>query len=103
MWCYLEHTSLILEGVVKALNNLPPSEIQSAKVSLTAKSVRMSQNKRGISKRPKTMSTARNILYVTGTDGELIPGLLLYLMDGVMPMLKVCMLVKIRNNALHNV
>ena len=37
------------------------------------------------------MSTARNILYVTDKDGELIPGLLLYLMDGVMPMLKVRM------------
>jgi len=88
MWCYLEHISLILKGVVKALNNLPPSEIQSAKFSLTAKSVRMF---RGIIKRSKTMSTARNILYVTDKDGELIPGLLLYLMDGVMPMLKVRM------------
>ena len=91
MWCYLEHISLILKGVVKALNNLPPSEIQSAKFSLTAKSVRMFRNKRGIIKRSKTMSTARNILYVTDKDGELIPGLLLYLMDGVMPMLKVRM------------
>ena len=102
MWCYLEHTSLILEGVVKALNNLPPSEVQSAKFSLTAKSVRMSRNKRGIRRRTKTMSTARNILYVTDKDGELIPGLLLYLMDGVMPMLKVCMLL-MYNNSLHKI
>ena len=90
MWCYLEHTSLILEGVVMALNNLPPSEVPSVKHNLTSKSVRISRNKQGIRRRTKTMSTARNILYVTDKDGELIPGLLLYLMEGVMPMLKVC-------------
>ena len=90
MWIYLEHTSLILEGVVKALNNLPPSEVPQAKYSLTSKSVRMSRNKQGIRRRTKTMCTTRNILYVTDKDGELFPGLLLYLMEGVMPMLKVC-------------
>ena len=89
MWIYLEHTSLILEGVVKALNNLPPSEMPSAKYSLTSKSVRMPRNKQGIRRRTKTICAARNILYVTNKDGELIPGLLFYLMEGVMPMLKV--------------
>ena len=79
---------MILEGVVKALNNLPPSEIASAKSSLTSRSLRTSQNMQRNS-RNKTISTARNIPYVTDKDGELIPGLLLYLMEGVMPVLKV--------------
>ena len=35
------------------------------------------------------MSTAKNIPYVTTKDGELFPGLLLYLMEGILPMLKV--------------
>ena len=85
MWSYLEHTNLILEGVVKALNNLPPNEIPLAKSSLTSRSLRISQSIR----RTKTISTTRNIPYVTDKDGKLIPGLLLYLMDGVIPVLKV--------------
>ena len=88
MWSYLEHTNLILEGVVKALNNLPPNEIPLAKSSLTSRSLRISQNKQSI-RRTKTISTTRNIPYVTDKDGNLIPGLLLYLMDGVIPVLKV--------------
>ena len=96
MWNYLEHISLLLEGVVKALNNLPGSEMTTAKHNLTSHSIRMSRNKQGIRKRTRTMSTAKNIPYVTGKDGELIPGLLLYLMEGILPTLKVC---KIGGNA----
>lgn len=81
---------MVLEGVVKALNNLPSSQIPSAKSNLMSRSVRTCRNKQGIRKRTKTMCTARNILYVTDKDGELIPGLLLYLMEGILPMLKVC-------------
>ena len=80
---------MLLEGVVKALINLPSSEVTAAKHNLTSHSVRMSRNRQGIRKRAKTMSTAKNIPYVTDKDGELIPGLLLYLMEGILPMLKV--------------
>lgn len=89
MWVYLEHTSLMLEGVVKALNNLPSSEVQSVKSNLTSNSIRRRQNEQGIRREAKTISTPRNILHVTDEDGKLIPGLLMYLMEGVMPMLKV--------------
>lgn len=87
MWSYLEHTSLILEGVVKALRNLPSPEVASAKSSLTSRSVRMRHNKQLIRRRTRTMCT--ELLYVTDKDGGLIPGLLVYLMEGVIPMLKV--------------
>ena len=88
---------MLLEGVVKALNNLPTSQIPSAKFNLTSKSVRVCRSKQGIRKRTKTMSNASNILYVTDKDGELIPGLLIYLMEGILPMLKVCIHTHIGN------
>ena len=89
MWSFLEHISLLLNGVVKALINLPKSEIASAKENLTSRSSRIYRDKKGIRKRAKTMSTQKNIPFVTGKDGELVPGLLIYLMEGVLPMLKV--------------
>ena len=90
MWSYLEHVSLLLEGIVKALDHLPKSELPAAKSNLTSRSVRVCRNKQGIRRRTKTMSTVKNIVFVTDKSGELIPGLLIYLMEGVMPMLKVC-------------
>ena len=89
MWRFLEHISLLLNGVVKALINLPNSEIASAKKNLTSRSSRMYRDKKGIRKRTKTMSAQQNIPFVTGKDGELVPGLLIYLMEGILPMLTV--------------
>ena len=89
IWSFLEHISLLLDGVVKALMGLPSSQLASAKHNLTSRSTRIDRNKQGIRRRTKTMSNQKDIPYVTGTDGELFPGLLLYLMEGILPMLKV--------------
>lgn len=89
MWSYMEHTSLVLEGVVKALNALDTNEATSAKSNLTSRSVRTRRNKQGMLVRRRTKTMCGGILYVTNKDGELIPGLLIYLMEGIMPMLKV--------------
>ena len=75
---YLEHISLLLDGVVKALIN-PPSQIASAKYNATSRSTRIKTIK----------TTVPNIPFVTNEDGDLIPGLLTYLMEGILPMLKV--------------
>ena len=97
MWQFLEQTSLLLDGLFKALIDLPKSRIALAKKILTCQSIQMSGNKQGIRKQiPK--STASDLLsHVIDENGELIPGLLTYLMDGVLPMLKVC---KICNSVL---
>ena len=90
MWNFLKHTSLLLDGVVKALANLPNDEEKaSARHTLRCQSKRTaSLNKLT---RNITMSTAKNVPFVTDKDGKLFPGLLLYLMEGVLPMLKVYM------------
>ena len=89
IWNYLEHISLLLEGVIKALVDLPSSQIASAKQNLTSRATIIRRDEQGFRKRAKTMSNQRNIPFVTNQDGELVPGLLIYLMEGVLPMLKV--------------
>ena len=89
MWDYLEHVSLLLDGVVKALDNLPSSQIASAKENLTSRATVIRRDPQGFRQRAKTMSNQKNIPFVTNTDGELIPGLLIYIMEGILPMLKV--------------
>ena len=89
LWDYLEHVSLLLDGVVKALVNLPSSQIASARENLTSRSTIIRRDPQGFRQRAKTMSNQKNIPFVTSKDGELIPGLLIYLMEGILPMLKV--------------
>ena len=89
VWGYLEHVSLLLEGVVKALINLPSSQVKSAKENLTSRATIIRRDNQGFRQRAKTMSNQKDIPFVTNTEGELIPGLLIYLMEGILPMLKV--------------
>jgi len=84
MWTYLEHISLLLEGVTKALQNLPPDQLFEAKHNLTTHSIRFKHGQK-----TKTVTTAYNIPFVTDEKGEIAPGVLLYIMEGILPMLKV--------------
>ena len=84
MWSYLEHVSLLLEGVTKTLQDLPLDQAFEAKHRLTTQSLRLKHGRR-----TKAIIAAQNILFVTDDKGEIIPGILLYLMEGVLPMLKV--------------
>ena len=87
MWSFLEHISLLLDGVYKALVNLPNDEEKaSARCNLTSQCKRISKNKQ---KRTKTISAAKDVPFVTDKNGELLPGLLLYVLEGILPMLKV--------------
>ena len=87
MWSFLDHVSSLLDGVVIALANLPnDKEKASARCDFTFQSTRIRQNKLTKS---VTRSTAKSVPFVTNRNGELFPGLLLYLMEGILPMLKV--------------
>jgi len=84
MWSYLEHVSLLLEGVTKTLQDLPLDQAFEAKHQLTTQSLRLKHGRIA-----KAIIAAQNIPFVTDDKGEIIPGILLYLMEGVLPMLKV--------------
>ena len=93
MWIFLEQANVLVEGLVKALVNLPEDDSKraSAKRNLACRSMRRSQHKQRITEKATANSTASNILldHVSDENDEFIPGLLTYLMEGLLPMLKV--------------
>ena len=93
MWIFLEQANVSVEGLVKALVNLPEDESKraSAKRNLTCRSMRRSRRKQRIMEKATANSTASNILldHVSDENNEFVPGLLTYLMEGLLPMLKV--------------
>ena len=74
MWSYLEHVSLLLEKVTKmlrrVLNDLPPNQLVEAKHLLTTQSLGLQHG-----------HSVENV--------EIAPGILLYVTEGVLPMLNV--------------
>ena len=86
---FLEHTSLLLDGTVKALRSLPDSQISVARQSLTRQPLRMSRDKKGRRIAIRITSSTKNIPYVTNKDGILATGLLPYVIKGIIPILKV--------------
>ena len=74
MWKCLEVTSLLLEEVTKmlrrVLNDLPPKQVVEAKHILTTQSLGLQHG-----------HTVKNV--------KIVPGILLYVTEGVLPMLKV--------------
>ena len=74
MWKYLELISLLLEEATKmlrrVLNDLPPKEVVEAKHLLTTQSLGFQHG-----------HTIKNV--------KIVPGILLYVTEGVLPMLKV--------------
>ena len=93
MWSYLEHVSLLLEGLTRILQDLSLDKVFEAKQQLTTPSLKL---KHGHIAKPIT--TIQNIPFVTNEKGEIAPGILLYVTDGILPMLKV----KIINCACFN-
>lgn len=84
MWIYLEHVSLLLNGITRTLQNVPSDQVFEAKHRLTTQSLRLKHGRAD-----KVITAAKNIPFVTDEKGEVTPGVLLYIMDGVLPMLKV--------------
>ena len=87
MWKYLKDVSLLLKGVTETLeelNNLLPNQVVEAKQLLTCQSLEL---KYGYT--VKAITTTHYIQYVTNEEREILPGILLYVTEGVLPMLKV--------------
>ena len=84
IWNYLEHISLLLEGITRILQDLPPDQAFEAKHQLTAQSLRLKHGDVA-----KAITATQNIPFVTDENGEIAPGILLYIMEGVLPMVKV--------------
>ena len=82
MWSYLEHVSLLVEGVTRLLQYLSPDKVLEAKRQLTTKSLKHGDT-------VKAITTTQTIPFVTNEKGEIAPGILLYVTEGVLPMLKV--------------
>ena len=76
---------MLLEGVIRTLQELPADQVFEAKHQLTTQSLRLKKHGRVI----KAMTVAQNIPFVTDEKGEIRPGILLYIMEGVLTMLKV--------------
>ena len=87
MWNYLRHVGLLLEGVaktLKALNDLPPDNVIEAKRLLTTQSFELTHGHT-----VNAITTTHYIPFVTNKKREIAPGILLYVTEGVLPMLKV--------------
>ena len=83
MWSYLKHVGLLLEGVaktLKALNDLSLNHMVEAKRLLTTQLYGHTMN---------TITTTHCIPFVTNEKREIAPGILLYVTEGILPMLKV--------------
>ena len=92
VWTYLEHIRILLDGIVSALKGLPASEAALARSSLNARSVKFKcrgDDRSGSRKRVGATSAVTNVPFVTNREGQLAPGLLIYLMEGILPMLTV--------------
>ena len=76
---------MLLEGVIRALQDLPRDQMFEAKHQLTTQSLRLKKHGQAI----KAITAAQNIPFVTDEKGEIAPGILLYIMEGILPMLKV--------------
>ena len=76
---------MLLEGVIRALQDLPADQVFEAKHQLTTQSLRLKKHGQAI----KAITAAHNIPFITDEKGELAPGILLYIIEGVLPMLKV--------------
>ena len=82
---YLEKVHIMLDGVVKVIKDLKRSEVTSLILS----------NNGHISRREKStiehncMTSHCNIPFVTNQDGELMPDVLIYVFEGVLPLIQV--------------
>ncbi|XP_065883200.1 inositol 1,4,5-trisphosphate-gated calcium channel ITPR1-like isoform X2 [Dysidea avara] len=90
MWSYLEQISDVLNGTVRALRCLKDdNEKRVVQQSLTSEFVKLSSSKDHLGSRITAKTTAVDIPHVTNKNGEIIPGLLVYIMEGVLPLLEV--------------
>ena len=92
MWRYLEHINILLNGIVRVTSNLPKAQVAIMKLNSSSQLRRTICKKVDIDNTESekmTVTSHSNIPYVTNANGELIPGVLIYIMEGVLPLIKV--------------
>lgn len=91
MWGYLEHINSLLDGIIRILSNLPKAQVAFMKLTSNSQLRRRTRKIGGGAQHDKgnVVTTHFNVPYVTNTNGELIPGVLEYVMEGVLPLIKV--------------
>ena len=74
MWEYLDHVAVFLTNIGKVLKSLPSSEKSLVRQGLSSATKRYtsSQSTRRKTRTPRTESRA--IPFITGNDGQLLPG-----------------------------
>ena len=99
MWQYLKDINILLNEIVRVTSNLPKAQVaQAMKMSCS------SQLRRTIGRKvaagagystesDKMIISHSNAPCVTNANGELIPGVLMYIMEGALPMIKVWILL----------
>lgn len=86
----MEHITDLLNGTVSALKCIKDdTEIAKVNVSLTVDFHKLSLHNDDTEYKIIVKTTAINIPHVTNQNGEMLPGLLIYIMEGVLPLLKV--------------
>ena len=85
MWRYLEHINTLLNGIVRVTSDLPKAQIATMKLYSSSQLRRTNRN----TESEKMITSHSNVPYVTNANGELIPGVLIYIMEGALPMIKV--------------
>ena len=86
MWKYLEHINIILNGVVQVMRDLPRSEVVYL---ASSNNLGISRGVKNAIEQQKIMTSHRSIPFVTNQDGELDPGVLVYVLEGILPLIKV--------------
>ena len=95
MWCYLKHINSILGGVVRVISSLPNAQIPSVKLNSNSQFVKKIVCKAVDSNTDHNegsidiVTSHSNICCVTNANNRLIPGVLVYIMEGVIPLIKV--------------
>jgi len=94
MWCYLEHANILLNGIVRVMSNLPKAQVAHMKLNndsqLRRRTIRRIDTDTEFTKEHEQIVISHsNIPYVTNANGELIPGVLIYIMEGILPLIKV--------------
>ena len=94
MWRYLEHINIVLNGIIRILSNLSKTQVASMKLASNQQLRRRATKRVHIDgdhgkEYGKVVTSHANIPYVTNANGELIPGVLQYIMEGVLPLIKV--------------
>ena len=74
MWEYLDHIAVFLTNICKVLKMLPSSEKGLVRQGLSSATRRYSASQRGKRKTRTPRTESKAIPFITGENGQLLPG-----------------------------